>query len=169
MLIPNLRFEVKNQKLKMMKVTKEPNKILHKKLQEISEINKEIIKLYQEMKLVMIEAKGVGIAGNQVGKDMQIFVIDESLAQEHKVPQVYINSQITEYSKDTDVMEEGCLSMPDYWQPIKRSKKIKLKALDIEGNKVKIKAKGFLARVLQHETDHINGLLIHNRYKEQHK
>ncbi len=60
-------------------------------------------------------------------------------------------------------MEEGCLSLPDYWQQIKRAKKIKIKALDINGKKIRFKAKGFLARVLQHEYDHLQGILIKDR------
>jgi peptide deformylase len=64
-------------------------------------------------------------------------------------------------------MEEGCLSLPQYWKDIKRSKKIKFKATGIDGKKIKIKARGFLARVLQHEVDHLNGLLIKDRLNEK--
>jgi peptide deformylase len=63
-------------------------------------------------------------------------------------------------------MEEGCLSLPEYWKEIKRAKKVKIKALDENGKKLKIKARGFLARVYQHETDHLNGFLIKDRVKK---
>lgn len=114
------------------------------------------------MREKMVEAQGVGLAANQVEQDLRIFVIDAELAKQNKVPDAYVNPEITEYSKDKGEMEEGCLSLPEYFTNISRSKKIKLKALDENGNKIKIKARGFLARVLQHETDHLNGLLIKN-------
>jgi len=85
---------------------------------------------------------------------------DKKLAEENGVPDAYINPEITEYSKDQGEVEEGCLSLPEYFAIILRAKKIKIKALDENGEKIKIKARGFLARVLQHETDHLNGVLI---------
>jgi len=149
-----------------MQITKDPNKILHHKLKEVKEITPEIKELISDMRKMVIEAHGVGLAANQVNKDIQIFVIDKTLAKESSVPDVFLNPEITEYSKDSGEMEEGCLSLPDYWRQIKRAKKVKLKALDENGKKIKIKARGFLARVFQHETDHLNGLLIRDRFKE---
>ena len=149
-----------------MDITKEPTKILHKKLKAVEEITPEITALIEEMRKTMIEAKGVGLAANQVGKDLQIFVIDKKLAEEHQVPDAYINPELTEYSRDKDELEEGCLSIPEFWHLIPRSKKIKIKALDEHGNKVKFKVRGFLARVLQHEYDHLQGMLIKDRMKK---
>lgn len=151
-----------------MEIIKLPNKILQKESTQVVGVD---IKngLYKElilsMKKDMVDNKGVGLAANQVGKDVSIFVIDEKLAGENEVPDVFINPKITEYSKGNDDLEEGCLSIPDYWAPIKRAKKIKIKAIDEKGNKIKFKARGFLARVLQHETDHLNGLTIKDRVK----
>jgi peptide deformylase len=79
------------------------------------------------------------------------------------VPTTYANPEITEYGKETDAVEEGCLSIPGFWTPISRSKKIMFKALDASGKKIKFKARGLLARVLQHETDHLNGTTIKDR------
>jgi peptide deformylase len=149
-----------------MQITKEPNKILHHKLKEIKEITPEITELISDMRKMVIEAHGVGLAANQVGKDLQIFVIDKTLANENGVTDVFLNPEITEYSKDAGEMEEGCLSLPEYWKQIKRAKKIKLKAMDENGKKIKLKARGFLARVFQHETDHLNGMLIKDRFEE---
>lgn len=115
------------------------------------------------MREKVVEAHGVGLAANQVGRDLQIFVIDKKLAEENGVADAYINPEITEFSKDQNEMEEGCLSIPDYWRQVKRAKKIKIKALDENGKKIKIKARGFLARVLQHEYDHLQGILIKDR------
>src|SRR3989344_8303131 len=146
-----------------MQITKNPAKILHKKLELVGEITPEIIALIAEMRATMIAAKGVGLAANQVGKDLQIFVIDAKLALEHGVPDTYINPELNEFSRDKDNMEEGCLSMPGFWRPITRSKKVRMKALDEQGNKIKLKARGFLARVFQHEFDHLQGTLIKDR------
>ncbi len=148
-----------------MEITKDPAEILHKKLEAVTEITDQTRDFIAEMRKAMIKAKGVGLAGNQAGQDMAIFVIDKKLAEENNVPDAYINPEITEYGKEMDAMEEGCLSLPGFWHEIKRSKKVHLKALDENGNKVKIKARGFLARVFQHEYDHLCGLLIKDRAK----
>lgn len=117
----------------------------------------------------MIISKGIGLAANQVGVDLQIFVIDKTIAAENSVPNTYINPEITEYSDEESEMEEGCLSIPEYFVNISRPKKIKIKALDEDGNKVKFRARGLLAKVLQHEYDHLNGRLIRDRAKPKAK
>ncbi len=119
--------------------------------------------LIEEMKKAMVAFNGIGLAANQVAHPEALFVIDSKLAAENEVPDTYANPEITEYGKQTDSVEEGCLSITGFWTPIKRSKKIMFKALDGQGNKVKFKARGLLARVLQHETDHLNGLTIKDR------
>ncbi|MEK7603940.1 MAG: peptide deformylase [Patescibacteria group bacterium] len=149
-----------------MEIKKIPDKILTKKLKGviIDDIkNGSYKELVSDMKKAMVNNNGVGLAANQVGKDLGIFVIDQKLAGENGVPDVFINPEITEYSKENDETEEGCLSIPSYWAPIRRAKKIKIKAADENGNKIKFKARGFLARVLQHETDHLNGVTIKER------
>ena len=152
-----------------MEITKIPNKLLAKKMEKIAidDIKKgQLSCLISDMRVAMVENNGVGLAANQASKDLSIFVIDKKLAEENNVPDAFINPEITEYSKESDEIEEGCLSIPGYWTPIKRSKKIKIKAIDENGNKIKLKARGFLARVLQHETDHLNGITIKNRSAE---
>ena len=150
-----------------MEIVREPNKILRNKLKEVKEITPEIKALISDMRKIMVESRGIGLAANQVGHDLQIFVIDKKLAEENGVPDAYINPEITERSKDEGEIEEGCLSLPDYWQQIKRAKKVKLKALDENGKKIKIKARGLLARVFQHEYDHLQGVLIKDRVLQQ--
>ena len=153
-----------------MEITKSPNKILTKTTEKVAlkDIkNGSFKELVLGMKKSMKDNEGIGLAGNQINKDLSIFVIDEKLAAENGVPDVFFNPEITEYSKGIDEMEEGCLSIPGYGANLKRSKKIKIKALDENGNKLKLKVRGFLARVLQHETDHLNGLVIKDRFNEQ--
>lgn len=147
----------------MAEITKIPNEVLTKKMAAIpaKEIKSgKYAELVSDMKKTMKEAEGVGLAANQVGKDLSIFVIDPKLAAEYEVPEAYFNPEITEYSPDKDELEEGCLSIPGFYIQVKRSKKIMLKALDENGKKIKFRARGFLARVLQHETDHLNGTTI---------
>jgi peptide deformylase len=129
--------------------------------------SEKIQKLIADMHTTMVEANGVGLAANQINENLQLFVIDKKLAEANDVPNVFINPEITEYSRDTDELEEGCLSIPAWYVPIRRSKKIKIKALDQAGNKIKFKVRGFLARVLQHETDHVNGLVIKDRLEQK--
>lgn len=149
-----------------MEITKIPHKVLANKTQPIQadDIKSgQYVQLVSDMKKAMIDNMGVGLAANQVGLDLSIFVIDKKVALENKVPEAYFNPEITEYSSDLDEIEEGCLSIPGFYAQIPRSKKIMFKALDESGKKIKFKAKGFLARILQHETDHLNGTTIKER------
>jgi peptide deformylase len=151
------------------KIVKIPSPILKKKLRFFNKgeiASQDIRELAEQMHKDMVAAKGVGLAGNQVGEDLAIFVIDKALAKENEVPNTFLNPEITEYSPQKDEMEEGCLSIPGFYVQVPRSKKIMIKAVDLEGNKLKFKARGFLARVLQHETDHLNGLTIKDRVKK---
>lgn len=149
-----------------MEITKLPARILKNKLKAVSpdDIKKGAFKeLVLSMKQAMQDNQGVGLAANQVGLDLSIFVIDETLAEQTGIPAVYFNPEITDYSKDRDDLEEGCLSIPEFFTPVKRSRKIMIKFIDENGEKRKLKVRGFAARVLQHETDHLNGLTIKNR------
>mgnify|MGYP001617026553 CR=1 FL=1 len=148
-----------------MEIVKQPNNILSKKLESVNQITPEIKGLISDMRKVMKENNGIGLAANQVGQDLKIFVIEENLAKEAGVPDAFMNPEITDYSKENSVEEEGCLSIPGYWVNIPRSKKIMFKALDENGKKIKFKAKNLLARVIQHEVDHLNGMLISDKTK----
>jgi len=143
-----------------LNIVKKPNGILNKKLESVKDITPKIKWLVSDMVKTMKESAGIGLAANQVGRDMQLFIIEEELAREYGAPNVYINPELKPYSKQTEELEEGCLSVPDTWLKIKRWKKIKIKAVDENGNKFKFIAKGMLARVLQHEYDHLQGVLI---------
>ena len=152
-----------------MEIIKIPDKILTKTTEKVGlkDIkNGSYKELVLDMKKAMTDNEGIGLAANQINKDLSIFVIDEKLAAENKAPNVFFNPEITEYSRNEDEMGEGCLSIPGYEANLKRSKKVKIKAVDEHGNKIKLKARGFLARVLQHETDHLNGITIKGRHSK---
>lgn len=153
-----------------MELTKVPHPVLKKTCTPLKAAQLKAgayAKLIGEMKKDMLAYNGIGLAANQVGKDLALFVIDERLAAEYKVPSAYANPEITEYGKESDDVEEGCLSIPGMWAPIRRAKKIMFKALDEHGTRVKFRARGMLARVLQHETDHLNGTTIKDRARKR--
>lgn len=140
-----------------------PNKILRNKNKEIGEINKDIKNLALDMIETMHKSDGVGIAAPQVGVNKKIIIVnweDEDL--------VLINPVITKKSFFKYMDKEGCLSFPGLEIMVKRPKKIAVKALDYSGEKIRVKAEGLFARILQHEIDHIEGkLLIDYASKEE--
>ena len=146
-----------------MEITKSPDPILKKRLRPVSAIDDSVREIISKMRQTMLEANGVGLAANQIGLDLQIFVISKELADESNAPDAYINPVLVNTSPEQDEMEEGCLSLPDYWTSVKRSKKVHIRALDEDGNKIKLRARGFLARVFQHEYDHLCGIMIKDR------
>lgn len=145
---------------KKMEIVKKPVAILTKKLETVNLITSNLKKTVLKMKKIMKENNGIGLAANQVDLDIAVFVIDEALAKENNAPSVYINPEVKPYSKQIEELEEGCLSIPETWLKVKRAKKVKVKTVDEEGKKYKFIAKGILARVLQHEYDHLQGVLI---------
>lgn len=133
------------------------NPILRKKSQIIKEITEEIQLLAKDMIETMIKNEGIGLSACQVGKNIRMFVINPQISKKY---QVFINPEIIKKSKKTDSMEEGCLSLPGEFHWIKRASKIKIKALDENGKQFKLKVKELWARTIQHEIDHLNGVLI---------
>jgi len=113
-------------------------------------------KLAEDMLEIMIKNDGIGLSACQVGKNIRLFVVPREMSEHW----VFINPKIIKVSRKTDVAEEGCLSLPGIFVPVKRVKSLKIKALDEKGEEFKLKAKGLLARVIQHEYDHLDGILI---------
>lgn len=137
------------------------NDILKKVTQEVTEITHEEIKLVKDMFDTMHQSNGIGLAANQVGVDKQILVVDISDMESGKgtKPIVVINPEILEEDGDVE-LEEGCLSIPDVREKVWRAEKIKLKYHDTNLKEQILDADGWLARVLQHEIDHLNGVLF---------
>lgn len=141
-----------------MEIKKYPNPILNRKSAEVKKIDSEIKTLAKEMVLLMEKEKGVGLAAAQVGILKKIVVIETG-----KGSAVFINPKIVKKSRETFVDLEGCLSFPGLWVKIRRSKKITVEALNLDGEKIKIEAEWMAARVLQHEIDHLDGKLLISR------
>ncbi len=144
-----------------MKIIKYPNKILDKKTKKVKKpLDSEIQKLIKGIKETMEKADGAGLAAPQVGESLRICAIQyggEVFAM--------INPKITSYSREKEINEEGCLSFPGQFFPIKRSVKVKVRYINEEGKETKKKAEGLLARIMQHEIDHLDGIVFIKRKK----
>lgn len=146
---------------------KKEEKFLRKKAVEFNFTEyskKEIQELIRQMRNVMKEANGIGLSANQIGRDISFFV-----AQVDGKFYAIFNPQIIKISKEEIEIEEGCLSVPDVFGLVLRPEKVTLEGFDKNAKKIKIKAWGVLARVFQHEVDHLNGKLFIDRTKNLHK
>ncbi|MDA8161386.1 MAG: peptide deformylase [Desulfobacteraceae bacterium] len=139
-----------------MKILVYPHEILRQKALPVKSIDGEVTSIVDDMIKTMYEAKGVGLAANQVGILKRIIVIDVNPPEEGRRPIVLINPCIIESEGEaTDV--EGCLSLPNYSEKVTRAEKIIAAGYSRDEKEVKIEAEGFLARCIQHEIDHIEG------------
>jgi len=127
----------------------------------VSKVDKEIRQLIVDMTQTMTKEQGIGLAAPQVGVLKRVIVVHGDF-KGHRILGL-INPKITKMSKEKEKDIEGCLSFPGIFLEIKRAKEAEVKGLDINGKKVKLKAKGLLARVLQHEIDHLDGIVFYNR------
>jgi len=135
-----------------------PDKRLRKVAQPVEKVDREIKNIIEQMFFTMYEEKGIGLAATQVNIHKRIIVIDVSENKNEKI--FLINPQIISLSKDLDTMEEGCLSVPGFYESVSRPKTIKVSSLDIDGKQIEFKAEGLLATCIQHEIDHLNGKLF---------
>jgi peptide deformylase len=136
-----------------------PDPRLREKGEPIGKVDEEIRDLVADMFETMYAARGVGLAATQVGIRKQLAVIDTSPRQEGAKPMVLINPVLTHTEGET-VNEEACLSIPGEAEEVKRFEKVTVEALDLEGRPFTLSAEGFLAIALQHEVDHLQGLLF---------
>lgn len=153
--------------MSVREIRKFPDPVLRKKTDPVKAIDKNIEKLIEDMIETMHDAPGVGLAANQVGVSLQLAVIDVTSREEREKGKtkpiiVIINPEILSMEGSV-VEEEGCLSIPDYAESIKRAVKVKVRALDRTGRQFEIEADGLLAKALQHEIDHLNGMLFIDR------
>ena len=138
----------------------EPDTILRKKSEILEKVDNEVRGLMNDMLETMYAAPGIGLAAVQVGIPKRLIVIDISKEKEKKNPLFLINPEIISKSKNTSVYEEGCLSLPGYFAEIERPAECQIEYIDYEGKKKEMKANGLLATCIQHEVDHLNGILF---------
>ena len=133
--------------------------VLRKQCQIIKNIDGELITLSEDMIETTLAAPGVGLAANQIGIPWRLFVVNMGVETDKYNLITLINPEITAM-EGSELGEEGCLSIPDMIAEVNRATQIEVKAIDLNGNDVRFEAKGYLARALQHEIDHLNGVLF---------
>lgn len=147
----------------LLEIKRYPEKVLREKASPVDKIDREIQRLIDDMIETMYAAPGIGLAAPQVGVSKRIIVIDVSVKEGENIPLiVLINPEII-ISEGEIESEEGCLSLPGYITTVKRAEKVIVKGLNRKGREIMIESKGLLSRALQHEIDHLNGLLLIDR------
>jgi peptide deformylase len=137
-----------------------PDPILRQVSTKVEQVNDEIRTLADDMLATMYDAPGIGLAAIQVGVPKRLLVIDLSKEGEDKKPLVFINPEILAVSDERSTYEEGCLSIPDYYAEVERPAKVTVKHIGLDGQEHRLDAEGLLATCLQHEIDHLNGVLF---------
>lgn len=145
----------------VLEIKKFNNPVLRKKCEEVKEINGEIKKLIDDMIETMEKNHGIGLAAPQVGTFKRIIVLKADLTESDI--SALINPKIIKKSSEAEIGEEGCLSFPGLYLKIRRAKRVEAEGLDINGKKIKLMADDILARILQHEIDHLDGILFFDR------
>ncbi|MBX5165893.1 MULTISPECIES: peptide deformylase [unclassified Rhizobium] len=137
-----------------------PDPVLRQISKPIERVDADLQRLADDMLETMYDAPGIGLAAVQIGVPRRMLVIDIAREGEEKQPQVFINPEIVTSSDERSVYEEGCLSIPDYYAEVERPAVVSVKYLDRNGKEQTVEADGLLATCLQHEIDHLNGVLF---------
>ena len=147
--------------MSVMKIEMLGADILRRRADEVVEIDEELRLLIRDMFATMYDAEGVGLAGPQVGIARRVIVVD--VKEEGTTPSALVNPRILESSRETDKAEEGCLSIPGVSSLVERPATITVEGLDERGLPLRLEAEGLLARCIQHEIDHLDGILFIDR------
>ena len=137
-----------------------PDPLLRQVSKPIERVDADFQRLADDMLETMYDAPGIGLAAIQIGVPRRMLVIDVSREGEEKQPLVFVNPEIVTSSDERSVYEEGCLSIPDYYAEVERPATVTVKYLDRDGKEQTVEADGLLATCLQHEIDHLNGVLF---------
>ena len=144
----------------LKKILTEPNEILREKSKIVDKVDDDLQKLMDDMLETMYAAPGIGLAAIQVGVPKRVIVLDIASKDEPRNPMCFVNPEIIEKSNTNSIYEEGCLSVPGQFAEIERPNKCCIKYLDYYGKPKEIKAEGMLATCIQHEIDHLEGILF---------
>jgi peptide deformylase len=144
----------------LREIIKLPDKRLRLKSEPIKRIDSGIRSLVDDLFETMYKAPGIGLAAIQIGVPKRVITMDLAKKDEEKKPQVFINAEVIWKSTAGAKYEEGCLSIPEIYEEVERPAQVKVKYLDLDGAEHEIEASGLLSVCLQHEIDHINGLLF---------
>ncbi|HET9902469.1 MAG TPA: peptide deformylase [Xanthobacteraceae bacterium] len=126
----------------------------------VDAIDDDIRRLVSDMFETMYDAPGIGLAAIQVGVPKRVVTVDIAKKEEPRAPQVFINPEVVERSEEQSVYEEGCLSIPEIHEDVERPARVRVRYLDLQGKRQEVAADGLLATCLQHEIDHLNGVLF---------
>ena len=137
-----------------------PDPVLRMVSAPVERVDADVKKLAADMLDTMYDAPGIGLAAIQVGEPLRMLVIDLAKEGEPPAPQVFINPEVLATGADRSIYEEGCLSIPDYYAEVERPASVRVKYIDAQGMAQEIDADGLLATCLQHEIDHLNGVLF---------
>jgi peptide deformylase len=137
-----------------------PDPVLRLASKPVERVDAPLLKLADDMLETMYDAPGNGLAAIQVGEALRMLVIDLAKEGDPPAPQIFINPEILDSSDERSVYEEGCLSIPDYYAEVERPAKVRVRHLDRDGRVQEVEADGLLATCLQHEIDHLNGVLF---------
>jgi peptide deformylase len=137
-----------------------PDKRLRLVSEPVKKITADVRRLVEDMFETMYEAPGIGLAAIQVGAPTRVVTMDIAKKDEPKNPQVFINPEIVAKSHETAVYEEGCLSIPEFYEEVERPMQVTVKYLDLDGKQHEVEANGLFATCIQHEIDHLNGVLF---------
>ncbi len=150
--------------MSLLTIVRFPSPFLRQQTHEVKTVDKQIRTLVEDMMETMCDVNGAGLAAIQVGSLHRIFIIEALAAGgEHTdPPKVFINPVLENLSPETDVRDEGCLSFPGVFISVKRSLRLKISALDIDGKPFSVDAENFFARALQHEHDHLVNKLLYD-------
>jgi peptide deformylase len=146
--------------MSVKKILTEPNKILRQVSEPIHKVGEDERKLMDDMFDTMYAAQGIGLAAIQIGVPKRIIVIDISKDENKKTPMCFVNPVINNKNSENATYEEGCLSVPNQFAEIERPSKCEVTYLDYSGKKKLLKAEGLLATCIQHEMDHLEGILF---------
>ena len=142
------------------KILVEPNKLLRKVSQPVKEVNKDVQNIMDDMLETMYSANGIGLAAIQIGIPKNLIVIDLLTKEKKKDPLFFVNPKIIKKISKMSKYDEGCLSIPNLFAEIQRPSECEVEYLDYQGKKKILKANGLLATCIQHEIDHLNGILF---------
>lgn len=154
---------MESQTTNTLEIVTYPDKFLNRPTHPVENIDQSIQTLIEQMAEIMYRAPGIGLAANQVGIDKSIVIYDETPTDGRHDYHVIINPRIVKREGDFISENEGCLSVPDFRSNVKRNAMVTVEALDRNGNSLKIDAEDLLAVILQHEIDHLNGILFIDR------
>ena len=146
--------------MSVKKILTEPNKLLRQVSNNVEKVGNEERALMDDMLDTMYDAPGIGLAAIQIGVPKRIIVMDIGRSEDKKEPRYFVNPVVKKKSKDKAKYEEGCLSVPDQFAEIERPNTCEVEYLDYNGKKQLLKADGLLATCIQHEIDHLEGILF---------